>query len=206
MSEWKDLSYFIVDRGKPAGPYSLEQLSGMKLKSTDFVKSEHMEEFKELREIPGLSTLLGTDFEYTQPQYFATMDTRLLAAAIDYFLITCLYALVAIVYANTQDNIPAEIPKIIAGMVSIPILKFVSGTIAEATSWQGSLGKKLIGIKVVSTQGKRPDLGRAFLRNFTRLLCYLSLGLGFILGFFDRKQQCWHDKIARTYVIRSRLL
>ncbi|MBM3402605.1 MAG: DUF4339 domain-containing protein, partial [Bacteroidetes bacterium] len=39
--------YFVVIDGKPTGPYSLEQLQGLKIKPGTFVKTEDMDDYKE---------------------------------------------------------------------------------------------------------------------------------------------------------------
>ena len=31
----------------------------------------------------------------------------------------------------------------------------------------------------------------------------MLFGLGFLWAFFDRNKQSWHDKMARTYVVRN---
>src|SRR5690606_23416619 len=96
--------YDVVIRGKPEGPFSLDELRSMNLRPTDFVKPAGYPEFKELRELAELSNLLDIPHQTAIPQYFATLDTRLLATAIDYFVACCVYALWAAVYlAGTSD-------------------------------------------------------------------------------------------------------
>ncbi len=62
-------------------------------------------------------------------------------------------------------------------------------------------GKALVGLRVVTLDGKRLGYGRAFVR----LVSYLASGLPFYVGFlwviFDDRRQAWHDKLARTCVI-----
>jgi uncharacterized RDD family membrane protein YckC len=63
-------------------------------------------------------------------------------------------------------------------------------------------GKKIMGVKVVSTDGELIGVGKAILR----IIGYAISGIVFYLGFlwiiFDGNKQGWHDKIAGTYVIR----
>jgi uncharacterized RDD family membrane protein YckC len=61
-------------------------------------------------------------------------------------------------------------------------------------------------IKVTNESGNRISSAQAFVRNFSKLLCILTLGIGYLMGFFDRRQQCLHDKIAGTLVIKGRLI
>jgi uncharacterized RDD family membrane protein YckC len=62
-------------------------------------------------------------------------------------------------------------------------------------------GKALLGLRVVRTDGRPVNLGRAVLRLIAYLIAALPLFLGFIWILFDNHRQGWHDKIARTYVI-----
>lgn len=69
-----------------------------------------------------------------------------------------------------------------------------------------SIGKKLLGIKVVRTDGSKASLGRIFwLRNFINaLLGIIPLyGLIDILLIFGEPRQCLHDKIADTIVVKA---
>ena len=63
-------------------------------------------------------------------------------------------------------------------------------------------GKKLLGLKVVRTDGKPMTLGIAFLRWVGYIISKLPFFLGFIWVAFDGRKQGWHDKIAGTYVIK----
>ncbi|WP_257657258.1 RDD family protein [Parapedobacter lycopersici] len=198
--------YEVVLAGKPAGPFTLDELRDMSLHPTDFVKPIGQPEFKELREWPELSRLLHVEHQLTPPQYFATLDVRLLSTAIDYFIAFCCYAILAAIYLAGVANSREHIPTLLAGLILVPIIKFVFCVIAEGSKRQASVGKMLVGIKVTDQQGKPIGYGRALLRNVAKLVGVATLGIGFFAGFFDRKQRCWHDRIADTLVIKDRLL
>jgi len=198
--------YEVVIRGKPQGPFSLEELRTMNLQPTDFVKPLGSPEFKELREIATLSKELNITHESTVPQYFASLDTRLLATAIDYFFAFCGYAVVAAIYLAGSINTQARIPTLLLGTILIPIVKFIACVILEGSRRQASIGKMLIGVKVTDEKGLPIGYGRALARNVAKLIGVATLGIGFLSGFFNRKQQCLHDKIAGTLVIKDRLI
>lgn len=84
--------YTIVVNGKPQGPYTLEELKQLKLSPGTFVRKPGMDDYKEAHELVELRTLFGFAFPKFTPQYFASFDQRLMAWAIDYFLITVIYA------------------------------------------------------------------------------------------------------------------
>ncbi len=198
--------YEVVIEGKPQGPFTLDELRAMNLRATDFVKPVGATEFKELREIAELSKLLNIAHQTTAPQYFATLDMRLLSTAIDYFIAFCGYAILAALYLGGTTNTPERVPTLIIGLAIVPVFKFVLCTVMEGSNKQASIGKMLIGVKVTDEQGKPIGYGKSLIRNLAKLIGVLTVGIGFFSGFFDRRQQCLHDKIAGTLVIKDRLI
>jgi len=62
-------------------------------------------------------------------------------------------------------------------------------------------GKLLMGVRIARTNGQRLTIGRALLRYLGYWLSAIPLGLGFFWVLVDDQRQCWHDKLADTYVI-----
>ncbi|MEJ7692631.1 RDD family protein [Daejeonella sp.] len=198
--------YKVVIKGKPEGPFSFEQLKGMKIKSGTFVKTEDMDDYKEAHEIPELCELFGIKAQIRKPQYFASLDVRLLAIIIDYFIvfaIYCVLATIAVLFVGERDD---RIIVALSGLGIIPIAKMIYSIIAEASDRQGTYGKFLMGLKVTDEFGLPINLGQSVVRNLSKLICVATLGLGYAFGFFDKRQQCIHDKIAGTLVIKDRLI
>lgn len=65
-----------------------------------------------------------------------------------------------------------------------------------------SFGKRALDIEVVDRDGRYISLWRAVGRYLAAVLSGLPLGLGFLWALWDRDNQTWHDKIARTWVRR----
>lgn len=96
----------------------------------------------------------------------------------------------------------------ILGMYAIlfPIL-IVLGWLYEAlctsSSWQATLGKKALGLRVTDLNGNRIGFGRATGRFFGKWLSEMILYIGyFMVGFTDKKQGL-HDMIAGTLVMKQ---
>ncbi|MBN1663187.1 MAG: RDD family protein [Deltaproteobacteria bacterium] len=77
-------------------------------------------------------------------------------------------------------------------------------TYFHGTSGQ-TIGKMIFGLRVVQATGENMTFGIAFLRWVGYLISGLCFYLGFLWAAFDGKKQGWHDKIAATVVIRTRM-
>lgn len=69
------------------------------------------------------------------------------------------------------------------------------------TGW--TIGKGVMGIRVVRADGTRLGVGRSLLRYFGYVLSLVPLGAGFFWVLISNSRQGWHDKIAGTYVLYS---
>jgi uncharacterized RDD family membrane protein YckC/type II secretory pathway pseudopilin PulG len=64
-------------------------------------------------------------------------------------------------------------------------------------------GKGFLGLQVIRQDGTGMSYGDAAIRNFSYLVSSIPLMLGFIWIAFDSKKHGWHDKIAKTQVIKA---
>lgn len=199
-------TYLVVIEGKPQGPFSFDELRGLKISPGTFVKSPEMDDYKEAHELSELRDLFGFKQELVQPQYFATLDSRLLAIAVDYFIIFGLYCLLALLAFIVLEAQQAKIRIALAGLVLIPLLRTCCAIVMEASPTQATPGKQLLGLKVCTDKGHTLSFRQSLVRNLLKWLSTLTLGIGYLSGFFDRKQQCLHDKLAGTLVVKERLL
>lgn len=91
---------------------------------------------------------------------------------------------------------------LVPGAVLLLVLSLVYCAIF-AFLWNGrTLGRRLLGLRLVDTHGLAPAPGRAIVR---AVLASLSFGLflaGFWMALFDRRGQTLHDKLTSTYVVQ----
>ena len=66
-----------------------------------------------------------------------------------------------------------------------------------------TIGKTIMGLRVVRMDGKRMTFWRGFVRVFGYILSAIPFFLGFIWVLFSNERRGWHDKIAGTCVIYS---
>ena len=84
------------------------------------------------------------------------------------------------------------------------LLGWLYFTLMESSVHQGTLGKMALGLKVTDYKGKRISFGRATGRHFSKVISFITLGVGFIIIGFTKKKQGLHDMIANCLVIRKK--
>ncbi len=66
-----------------------------------------------------------------------------------------------------------------------------------------TIGKMVMGIWVINSDGGELGFGDAFLRWVGYYVSAVFLFMGFIWSMFDADSQTWHDKMVGTYVVRG---
>ena len=69
---------------------------------------------------------------------------------------------------------------------------------------QATPGKQAMGLKVITVDGERLTPMNAVGRFFSTYLSAIILMIGYIMAAFDDKKRALHDRLAHTYVIRTR--
>ena len=102
---------------------------------------------------------------------------------------------------------PMAIPYLIFGSGIFVLLKLGGDWLYEAfmesSSYQATLGKMVLGMKVTDLYGNRISFARATGRHFAKILSLLTLCVGFIMVGLTARKQGLHDMIAETLVRRS---
>jgi uncharacterized RDD family membrane protein YckC len=71
-------------------------------------------------------------------------------------------------------------------------------------TWRGqTLGKIVVGVKIIKTDGMPIGIGSAILRYIGYIVSAIIIYIGYIMIAFNSKKQGLHDKIADTYVVRT---
>lgn len=198
--------YLLVVDGKPKGPFTPAELKENNIKPDSFVKCVGMDDYKEAQEIDELVKFLGFKSPNRTIQYYASLDQRLLACAIDYFIVSLLLSIIALLIIVSLNNHHQQLTVVLFAAFAFFPLKFLYSIICEASPMQASLGKKLVNIRVADATGKRLSLSQSIVRNLLKLLSFFSLGIGYIICLFNKQNQCLHDYLAKSIVIKDRLL
>lgn len=85
----------------------------------------------------------------------------------------------------------------------VVLLIFLYTVMMESSSYQGTLGKLALGIKVTDLAGERISFWRATGRFFAEILTSLTFGIGYLMAAFTKRRQTLHDIVASTLVVHK---
>jgi uncharacterized RDD family membrane protein YckC len=138
---------------------------------------------------------------------------RLAAAILDGIVVGCMVYLpliVVMVGAGQLEDPPTEQNDLVLALGAALMLAggiaWIWLTILFVARNGQTIAKKIVGIKVVRSDGSPASLGRIFwLRNVVNGLLGIIpfYGLIDILFIFGMQRQCLHDKIADTIVVKA---
>jgi len=129
---------------------------------------------------------------------------RLLAKGIDinilfipFFIVIKYYSVVKTTYAFLNTTMVLLVVILLAVYIGILYNTYLT------SRFGGTIGKLIVGLRVVDEKGEFLTDRRAF---FRCTVGYFVSGLFFGLGYFwiikDNKNQGWHDQISETYVVQ----
>ncbi len=200
-----DKGYFLVIKGKPEGPFTLEQLKALDIKPGDFLKTREMMDYKEAHEIAELRALFHFKQQSVVPQYFAGFDQRLLASALDWFFVGGIFIVLAFIAAAFVQDSAQRMPLALGILAFAPLAKIIYHIVMECSAKQATYGKQILRIRVCDLEGRRIGPARSVARNLCKIFSLISV-VGYLLSFFNKRQQCLHDMLCDTLVMKDRLI
>ena len=144
------------------------------------------------------------------PVRYAGFWLRWVACAIDGIILSIPIVIVVVFAAmggiissgQRQDPSPAGILFFLFFIPFSFVLTWLYGALLESSEAQATLGKRLLGLRVTDTQGRRISFGRATGRYFSKILSGIPMDLGYVMAAFTERKQALHDMIAKTLVVR----
>ena len=185
--------YYVVEAGEKKGPLQLAELHSMRqqgsLAEDTLVWRDGMADWQPARTVlPGFSTVATATYTIAQP------GQRVLAGLIDICVVQAVIVLFALLTAGFGTVVE----------VGFPLANAIYGGVMTSSLWQATVGKKLLGLRVVDLQGSKPSPARIWGRSLASLLSWFPLlGIGYLLVFFTPRHQTLHDMIAGTLVIKD---
>lgn len=154
------------------------------------------------------STSNLSDGQYAPP---AGNGRRLAAAFLDslVLMIGLLLLIVPMVFLfetsasqQADDTMEALLGLVLIGAYFVVNLLYP--VVFEASKWQATVGKRLVGLRVTDSVGHRISLGQAIGRNFLKGLVNLIFWPLILVIVFSRRHQGLHDMVAQTFVVEGR--
>jgi uncharacterized RDD family membrane protein YckC len=106
-----------------------------------------------------------------------------------------------------SDDPTAMIAKMMAIFSSVGIVlqlvQILYFALMESSKYQATLGKLALGLIVTDVNGGKLDFVKALIRNISKIVSWITLGIGFIMAGFTEKKQGLHDIITGTLVVKK---
>lgn len=132
---------------------------------------------------------------------FAGFWVRVVAIAIDSFILAAAIELVILVAAAVSQSLADVLAYLLYG-IGVPCYYIYFWS--EKSPWPGqTVGMKALKIRVVRADGRAISVITGLIRYIVMIVCFVVAGLGLLWVAFDGKKQGWHDKAAGTFVLRS---
>lgn len=132
---------------------------------------------------------------------YAGFWLRFVAAVLDGLVLWAISALSFDLIRKAQGMDPlgwswVDAAELLAGFAYYVILTKVYGQ---------TLGKMIVGIRVVPRHGGENGWGSIFLREtIGKFLSAVLLMIGYLMAAFDKRKRALHDRLAGTYVVKAR--
>ncbi|MGC2109732.1 MAG: RDD family protein [Candidatus Korobacteraceae bacterium] len=103
-------------------------------------------------------------------------------------------------------GISSFLSKVATGVAFILVLAVGSWlycAFMESSSWRATVGKRLLGLQVVTSDGDRISFGTATVRHLMKFLSFFCLTIGFMMSGWTKRRQALHDIPCDCLVIRT---
>lgn len=211
--------YFIQDGNDKNGPYTLEQLKSLNIKKDTLVwhgalnnwtEADKLYELKSLFESTSNPINLSKEIQKVPPTLPQTTNIDYRVGKLEYLKDNTLqihYENVTIQYryANFGERLLARILDVFIIIIPAALIPLLPGwlyfSLMHCSDSQQTVGQKAMNIKLLSTDGEKINFGQSTGRFFANILNVLTFFIGFLMFFFNRKNQCLHDSLASTLVV-----
>lgn len=135
----------------------------------------------------------------------ADFGQRLGALLFDVLLFLIALMLATFLLSSVSQKSIVSSNAMLAAFYTLAIALFALNFVLMAGRTGQTIGKRLVGIRVVMENGEPIGYANVLVRHCVGYaLSSLAAFLGFLWVIWDPKQQGWHDKIARTVVVLAR--
>ena len=96
--------------------------------------------------------------------------------------------------------------KMAAGFSYILVLSIIAWlycAFSESSPRRATIGKRIMGLQVVTGDGGKVSFGTATVRHFMKFLSLFTAGVGFMMAGWTRRRQALHDIPCDCFVVRA---
>lgn len=154
------------------------------------------------QELPVASQALVNDVEYQ----YAGFWIRVMANVIDTILLflVLIPLVMALLFLGVIDLDAYATNQSYTWFDFVSQLVFFVLYVGLWVKFAGTPGKRLLRLKILDEKtGNHLTLGRAIIRYLGYIPAFLVFCIGVIWVAFDKKKQGWHDKMAKTVVVKE---
>ena len=143
---------------------------------------------------------------------------RFLAYILDRIIVAILLAPIYIIFGlrmaaqfhQIPPNEPADfLPLFHFISIIIPValgVQWLYEALLTSSTWQATVGKRALDLKVTDEAGNRISFERATGRFFAKFISNLTCGIGYIMAGFTARKRALHDMIAGTLVMKTNIV
>jgi uncharacterized RDD family membrane protein YckC len=131
--------------------------------------------------------------------------TRLLAYATDIAIVAGIIALggwIAVLVDNLLETLGVDVRLSLAALY-VFLIPFIAG-LYFVVFWSltgRTIGKSILGLKVVAPSGMPPTIGRSIVRVLGYVVSAIFFWAGYLWVLVDADRKAWHDHMANTFVV-----
>lgn len=214
------MQIYITRDGQRMGPYTAEevnrQLAAGTISLADLAWYEGAANWMPLSQVPGISASSTATTAMTTPVSssmsmsgaagnYAGFWIRFVAYLIDAVVVGVVGGIVAFIVGMVIGSGDAD-RATGASLIGVGIQTLIGiayFTVLWSSGMQASLGQKVCGLRVVTTEGGQLSIARALGRYFALVLAFAILCIGVIMVAFTERKQGLHDMLASTLVVKS---
>ena len=149
--------------------------------------------------------------ELTAPLEYAGFWLRVWAGAIDVVLEALVALLVTVIVDFVMrftspkfglSPITARYATGIAFIVVLAIGSWLYCAFSESSRWRATLGKRVLGLQVLTSAGGQLSFGQATVRHFMKFLSLFTGTVGFMMAGWTKRRQALHDMPSDCIVVK----
>lgn len=133
-----------------------------------------------------------------EPQQLASQMQRLGTYVIDQVVVQIIAGIIGATFGAVASLAGSSPPGIQAVAMVLGVLASVSYYFVMELAFQRTVGKLVVGTRVVNLEGGRPTTGQVLGRSFIRMVPFEPF------SFLSATPVGWHDRWSETRVIRTR--